>query len=327
MEDNVKVSIIVAIYNIEQYLNRCIDSLLKQSYINIEIILIDDGSTDKSLEICKMYNDPRIKIYTKTNGGLSSTRNYGIEVATGKYCIFIDGDDYVENDMVEKTLLFRKGRDVVFTSYIRDHGNNKQYIKYPFMQHINDYRFIWKCMLGSYFTKKTGGRFCMSVWGNLYSLDFLKKNNIFFKSERTFVSEDLVFHTDILKFNPTVYYAELNSYHYVLNDYQSLTKVFKENRFECETNLYEYLLAKCLTEEEKYRCNRSYLERVDAIFKNNFLNKKFNKDEVTMLLNSDNVQNAINFFYKKRKDFKFKVRYFYMKNKCFFLMKIIYKIV
>ena len=95
------ISIIIPIYNTEKYLKRCLDSIINQSYKNLEIILIDDGSTDSSSNICKKYlkKDKRIKYFKKENGGLSSTRNYGLKKSSGKYIGFIDSDDVISIDM------------------------------------------------------------------------------------------------------------------------------------------------------------------------------------------------------------------------------------
>lgn len=103
---NVKVSVIVPIYNVEDYLPKCIDSIQKQSYDKLEIILVDDGSPDKCGDICEEYKlqDERIKVVHKPNGGLSDARNAGMEVATGEYYVFIDSDDYVHPQMIEKLL-------------------------------------------------------------------------------------------------------------------------------------------------------------------------------------------------------------------------------
>lgn len=96
------VSIIVPIYNVEQYVNRCVDSILAQTYSNIEVILIDDGSTDKSRERISVYNnDPRCKVVYKDNGGASSARNVGISLASGEYIYFIDADDYIVESAIE----------------------------------------------------------------------------------------------------------------------------------------------------------------------------------------------------------------------------------
>ncbi len=98
-----KISIIVPVYNIEKYIEKCVKSIEKQTYKNLEIILVDDGATDKSGKICDKLatKDERIKVIHKKNGGLSSARNEGIKNATGNYICFIDGDDYVSNDYCE----------------------------------------------------------------------------------------------------------------------------------------------------------------------------------------------------------------------------------
>lgn len=101
MEKSGLISIIVPVYNVESYLCRCLDSILNQTYNNIEIILVDDGSTDRSGEICDAYKekDSRISVIHKLNGGLSSARNCGLEIAKGEYIGFVDSDDYIASDM------------------------------------------------------------------------------------------------------------------------------------------------------------------------------------------------------------------------------------
>ena len=97
-----KISVVVPIYNVEKYLDRCINSIINQTYKNLEIILVDDGSTDNSGKIADKYKkiDSRIKVIHKTNGGLSDARNKGIRIASGKYISFIDSDDYIAEDMI-----------------------------------------------------------------------------------------------------------------------------------------------------------------------------------------------------------------------------------
>ena len=97
------ISIIIPVYNVESYLQKCLDSIINQTYKNIEIIIIDDGSTDKSFEICDNYKllDNRIEVVHKQNGGLSDARNYGLEIATGQYISFVDSDDVIHPQMIE----------------------------------------------------------------------------------------------------------------------------------------------------------------------------------------------------------------------------------
>lgn len=99
---NTLISVIVPVYNLESYIAICLDSLLSQRYSNLEIIVIDDGSTDRSLEICALYasKDSRIKLFSQPNAGVSSARNLGLKNVTGKYFLFVDGDDYIGSDHI-----------------------------------------------------------------------------------------------------------------------------------------------------------------------------------------------------------------------------------
>ena len=98
------LSIIVPIYNVEQYVDKCIQSILNQTYQNLEIILVDDGATDRSGSIADSYaaKDKRIKVLHKENGGISDARNYGLDHVTGDYILFVDSDDFIENTMCER---------------------------------------------------------------------------------------------------------------------------------------------------------------------------------------------------------------------------------
>lgn len=102
--ENELISVIVPIYNVEKYLEKCVNSILKQTYVNLEIILVDDGSPDKCPEICDMLEkrDDRIKVVHQQNGGLSKARNAGIDMAKGAYLVFVDSDDTVEYELIEK---------------------------------------------------------------------------------------------------------------------------------------------------------------------------------------------------------------------------------
>lgn len=104
--NSIKVSIVVPIYNVSKYLDKCLSSICNQSYINLEIILVDDGSTDNSSQICDKYasRDKRIKVIHKCNGGLVSARKAGVNAASGEYTLFVDGDDWIEPDHVGRMI-------------------------------------------------------------------------------------------------------------------------------------------------------------------------------------------------------------------------------
>lgn len=116
-----KISIIVPVYNVEKYLGKCIDSILNQTYKNFELILVDDGSTDSSKTICEVYSkkDNRIKLFHKTNGGLSDARNYGINHSNGEYLLFIDSDDFIHNHYLEilYNTIEKNNADLVICKY------------------------------------------------------------------------------------------------------------------------------------------------------------------------------------------------------------------
>lgn len=118
---NIKISIIVPVYNVEKYVDRCLDSLINQSYKNIEIIIVNDGSTDNSMKVVekKYKNNDKIRIYDKKNGGLSSARNYGLGKATGDYYLFVDSDDWLELNCIEELVnIIKKGNaDIIEFGY------------------------------------------------------------------------------------------------------------------------------------------------------------------------------------------------------------------
>ena len=103
---NPLISVIVPVYKVEQFIHRCVDSILNQTYTNLEIILVDDGSPDRCGEICDEYaeKDSRIRVIHQKNGGPSAARNAGLDICTGEYIAFVDSDDYIEPDMLQQLL-------------------------------------------------------------------------------------------------------------------------------------------------------------------------------------------------------------------------------
>lgn len=128
--NKIKFSVIVPVYNVEKYIEECLDSILKQDYDNYEILLIDDGSTDNSGNICEIYaaKNEKIKVFHKKNGGLSSARNIGIEKATGDYLVFVDSDDYIAPwSLSEFYKVLKKGKfDVLETRLTEVRGKEKK---------------------------------------------------------------------------------------------------------------------------------------------------------------------------------------------------------
>lgn len=170
-----KVSIVVAIYNVEQYVSKCIESILKQTFTDFELILVNDGSKDSSLDILKEYasKDKRIQIVDKMNGGLSDARNAGIKVAKGKYIYFVDGDDFIEDTLIEKCVnkLETTYSDVVMFDiyqYYVETGK-KEIISNPF-----DENKIYSI----YDTPELLIKIKNCAWNKMYKLSLFKENQI-----------------------------------------------------------------------------------------------------------------------------------------------------
>lgn len=137
------MSIIVPVYNVEKWLSQCIESIINQSYKNLEIILINDGSTDRSGDICRLYEsrDSRIRLLEQQNQGLSISRNHGIEASQGQYIMFVDSDDFLcDTDIVEKfvNILNSETCDFIYTTYCRFNDSNSDYITEMLPLYIED---------------------------------------------------------------------------------------------------------------------------------------------------------------------------------------------
>lgn len=196
------ISIIVPIYNAENYLDKCIESLLNQTKKEIEIILINDGSTDNSEKIIKRYKDKRIKYFKNENQGIGKTRNFGIEKATGKYIMFVDSDDYIDKNMAK--LMFDKalsnGLDMVVCDYYKVINNENIEEKLPSFKPTT--------------LKNSPNLLCdinLSPWNKIYKTSLIKDNNIKFVEnlkyeDAPFVIESLDKATKIGKVNKCLNY-------------------------------------------------------------------------------------------------------------------------
>lgn len=233
---NIKISVIIPVYNTQDYVEKCVNSILNQSLKDIEIILINDGSTDGSLEKLKKYEkDKRVMIINKKNEGVSVARNIGLEKAIGEYIYFIDADDYLQNNTVlEKIYLNSKNNnlDILIFDYYRESKGKKEYIRNFDLK--ND-KFLEKNQVLMDLMKE---KFWGSIWNKLIRRELFLKNNIeFFKNlslrEDLLVVIKLVFFADkIGKLNEALY-------NYVQHDLQSMKKM---NRIDGFNNDFVYIM-------------------------------------------------------------------------------------
>lgn len=218
-----KISIIVPVYNCELYINKCIDSLISQTYKNIEIILIDDGSTDSGGNICDNIAklDNRIKVIHKQNGGLSSARNVGMQIATGNYLMFVDSDDWVEKVFCERALYEIKKNNVSLVSFglryvYKDHCQ-ECFINKPRLMNsseaifftINDKEPVYNYVCNKIFSKSL---FDDIKFPESYRFeDIAVMYRLFDKAKTIFVSDDILYNYLQRDNNITSTYNEVKS--------------------------------------------------------------------------------------------------------------------
>lgn len=170
-----KVSVIVPIYNVEKYLNRCVDSVLNQTYKNLEIILVDDGSPDKCGAISDSYknNDNRVKSLHKKNGGLSDARNYGMKYATGEYVLFLDSDDWLKEEMIETLikLILEYKADIVQSAFYYAYDN---YLLYDDRYYTEDMEPVVLKKDGLMKELVINEKVKNFAWGKLYRIDLIR---------------------------------------------------------------------------------------------------------------------------------------------------------
>lgn len=214
--ESMKVSLCVAAYNVEKYIERCIQSILNQSYENIEIILVDDGSKDSSGSILDKFGviDSRIKVIHQENQGLSVCRNTGLSHATGDYVVFVDGDDYLADDFVEYMLQIeaQTNADIVISKHCYTTSN--------FQQITEDHISVWSSekAVSEFFYP----RLPLGAWNKMYKRDFLVRNNLWFVPELT-TGEGLQFITHAGSCANCIGVGERKVYYYRMNNPTSAT--------------------------------------------------------------------------------------------------------
>ena len=236
------VSVIIPIYNAEQYLSACIDSILNQSYTDFEVLLIDDGSTDKSRKICEdfAFTDNRVKYYHKENGGVSSARNFGLSAATAPYITFIDSDDFIHEKMLETLVKDIAENDFSMCGYeIFDHNKNAilmENICGHFEGNIGNFAAV--------ITDYLNPPFLLSPCFKLFKSKIIKENNILFPLDISY-GEDAIFVMKYLMFIKTLKCNSYIGYIYRRHGEETLSQKFIANKMdinvEIDKLIYQFL--------------------------------------------------------------------------------------
>ena len=254
MECNPLISIIIPVYNVEKYLKECVDSCINQTYKNLEIILVNDGSTDSSGVLCDDLEkkDNRIKVIHKQNGGLSSARNAGLDVATGNYICFLDSDDWMNVRAIEESLLLsiKYNADIVFWSCIKEFENRSEHYKVcPTTKPIEVFEnhqleMIKRRAVGlinKELSNPTKTDSFISAWGKLYRASLIKENDIQFLPTQEVGSEDVPFNVATFHHANRIVFLNKHYNHYRMFNDNSLTKNHKNTLFPRFKNLYQVL--------------------------------------------------------------------------------------
>lgn len=253
MNKTSKISIIVPVYNSELYLKQCLESLVNQTYKEIEIICVNDGSTDSSQEIISLYMelDSRIILINKENSGVSDTRNVGIQKALGDYIIFVDSDDWLEENTCEIAIncAIENQADVVIWSYISE-GNNVSKHKSIFPNDVLFHEEEVKNYLLRRYVGLVGDELyhpelldsLAPVWGKLYRRSVIVENKIAFVDlAHIGTYEDGIFNLEVFPYVKKAFYVNRCLYHYRRGERNSVTSGYNKNLFAQWENLFLYM--------------------------------------------------------------------------------------
>lgn len=265
------ISIIVPVYNVEAYLSQCLDSLINQTYQDLEIVCVNDGSIDGSLEILQQYaaRDKRIKLVTRENRGISASRNEALENASGEYVLFVDSDDWIDEQTCEKALYAIQANDydLVLWSYIREF-NDKSLPNYLFTHTVTWDNGLSLCRrivgpvdeelstpqkLDSYGT----------VWGKLYKRELIEQNTAirFVDTSKIGTCEDVLFNIEYsLRTKESSYIPEL-LYHYRKLD-TSFTSKYRESLPTQWRSLYDEIRDVLVKNNAYVFCEKAYMNRI-----------------------------------------------------------------
>lgn len=322
------LSIIVPIYNVEDYLEECIQSILKQTFQRFEIILVNDGSSDSSGVICDEYKkkDNRIKVIHKENGGVSSARNIGLENAMGKYVAFVDPDDTIDFRMYEIMINKAINDDVDIVVCKIKIINNK--LK------IDKESKVWRvvnCKIVKEDIEKnlipdilTNGQYSMTSSVNkIYKIDLLKKTNIKFDEEMSH-GEDARFNLLLIQEANSIEFIDKALYNYYIRDRVSLTRTFNENLYDEIVENKNFGLKLC----KKYNINNTkgyhdeYINNsinfIQDLIRSNLANSKKRKLVLRIINEKDFIEELGNY---NPPSYYYKILKLVFKIKCYLLIK------
>lgn len=325
------ISVVIPIYNSEKFLSRAIESVVNQTYENIEIILINDGSTDNSLEVCKEYEekDKRIKVINKKNSGVSDTRNYGIENSTGQYIMFMDSDDYIDKDMIkDMTDKIDEKTELVISGIKMKYVENEKIVKekeYTLKDNVYNVNQFLNAMLLDFELICFCGPCC-----KLYKRDNLINNKIRFSKDLT-MGEDTWYNLDYIDIcNGDIVTLSNIYYNYMRENKESLFSKYYIDYIKTTEKVYNKflnILRKKANKQTVERYEKMYV--INLIYANS-INFKYRTDlkkklsDLKYSLNNEVIKNNIKSI--KADNIKEKIFIFLIKNKLKILLYLFFEI-
>lgn len=328
----IKVSFVVAIYNVEKYLEQCIESIIKQEFVNIEVILVNDGSTDNSLKICEKFRkkDSRIKIINQENSGANVARNNGLNEATGEWVIFVDGDDYVEPKIITavEELLYDEMDIICFSNKViknfKEYSvkHKKDFFMIEGKKEFEEMQLATLNRLGNYrYNIKTLDS--VSIWNKLYRKDFLNNNNIRFVPKMPKL-QDLTFNLLVYEHANKAVFFDYCGYCYRLNE-SSVSRKYQDDIIEkfvfINGWIKEFINNKDIRFEEAYYARLvTHLRTCSVLYLCNQKNKKayWERQKIFLkLVKSVDYAQALERTSIMGLPFKEKILTFFIKHKLF----------
>lgn len=223
-----KISIIIPVYNIEKYIEKCLMSVKEQTYSDFEVLLVDDGSTDNTGKICDIFSeeDYRFKVFHKKNEGVSTARNFGLKKAKGRYISFVDGDDYLDKDYLKVLVKYMNDENVDLTC-VDFYIDSQKEIDTESLNNTDLYTLSKKDAINQLCDKKG---FQGYLWNKLFKRRIIEENNIYF-DERIKIWEDMLFCLKYLTHCHKIAYVRKPLYYYVQRKDSAMgnSSIWKEN--------------------------------------------------------------------------------------------------
>ena len=326
------VSIIVPVYNVEKYLDRCVESIVNQTYRNLEIVLVDDGSPDRCPQMCDEWakKDSRIKVIHKENQGLGIARNTGIEHATGSYICFFDSDDYIALDTIEQAYkqALKESADIVLfgMSSVDVNGNvvaasipRPSKLAYTGKQVQED---LLPEVIGPDPKTGTFANLSLSACRALYSQELIKQTKWRFVSEREILSEDIYSVLGLYAHIKKAAVLQKALYFYRENN-GSVSRTYRPDRYSRNRHFYTKCLELCkecgYSEDVIHRCSEPFLRNTIAALKQEtvYHDRRTAVKHLKAIIDDDLLQQVLRDKKKDKMNLKKRILFWAIRNRCY----------